>query len=230
MYLEVERKLYTLAIAALALSSMVAMVTWAPMSTEAFVALSRSVGSARAVAIAEVVLRQIVVALICVVPLKLTRHRLSALDALLVGLAISIPTLLMPCDLRAWELVMVAVGPLLFALVFWALRGAPPSSWLDGLYSDQKPWISIVFAAMFASQISTVFLIVSGSGRLLRPSVLIALASAVLAMLARRFDRMPLWIVAAAAFAFNLSLYVRGWQGILAIFGPISCADLSTPR
>jgi hypothetical protein len=230
MYLEIERKLYTLAIAALATSSMVAVVTWAPLSTEAFVALSRSVGSARAVAIAEVVLRQIVVALICVVPLKLTRHRLSALDALLVGVSVSIPTLLMPCDLAGWELVTIAMAPLLFALVFWILRGAPPSSWLDGFYSDQKPWLSVVFAAMFASQISTVFFFVSGSRTLLRPSILIALVSAVLALLARRFDRAPLWIAAAGALAFNLSLYVRGWQEILTIFGPISCSDLSTPR
>ncbi|MFC4310526.1 hypothetical protein ACFPN2_15655 [Steroidobacter flavus] len=227
MYLEIERKLYTLAIATLALSSVVALVVWAPiLSSETFVTLSRAVGSAKVIALAETACQQFLAALICVIPLKLTRQRLSILDALLVGLAVSLPTLLIRCDLPRWELVTVATGPLLFVFAFRALRSMPPSSWLDNFRSDQKPWLSIVFAAMFASQIPLVLLFLSGGGGLLRPSVLIAFTGAVLALLARRFNRVPLWIAAALMFAYDLSLYVSGWPKILALFGPASCPAL----
>ncbi|GFE89410.1 hypothetical protein GCM10011488_43640 [Steroidobacter agaridevorans] len=226
MYLETERKLYTLAIGALALSILLVLLTRVQLiSREIVVALVRSIGSGTAVAIGETILLQLLTALICVVPLKLTRNRLSAFDCLLLGGAAMAPTLMSSaCEPLGWSWLTIATAPLLFMLVFRALQNVPPSSWLDAFYSDQKPWVSIAFAGMFALQISLMFILTAGKGTIFKLSILLALAGAVLAMLARRFDRRLLSIAAAAVFAYNLAVYVKVWlkyPGLIAF----SCSD-----
>ncbi|GFE78657.1 hypothetical protein GCM10011487_06570 [Steroidobacter agaridevorans] len=226
MYLETERKLYTLAIGALALSILLVLLTRVQLiSREIVVALVRSIGSGTAVAIGETILLQLLTALICAVPLKLTRNRLSAFDCLLLGGAAMAPTLMSSaCEPLGWSWLTIATAPLLFMLVFRALQNVPPSSWLDAFYSDQKPWVSIAFAGMFALQISLMFILTAGKGTIFKLSILLALAGAVLAMLARRFDRRLLSIAAAAVFAYNLAVYVKVWlkyPGLTAF----SCSD-----
>jgi hypothetical protein len=226
MYLEIERKLYTFAIGALALASVLILTLSYPMPSEIFVRMARSVGSAKVVILGEWVFRQFLTALICLVPLKLTRHRLSVLDSLLLGCMAMMPTLLrIPCELESLEWVAIATAPPLFMLVFWMLRSVPLSSWLDRFYSDQKPWLSVVFAAMFALQISLAVIMTASKGTLLTPSILIALAGAALALLARRFDQAPLWALASGVFAYDLSLYVSAWPKISGSFA-FSCSDL----
>lgn len=213
MYLEVERKLYTLTIGALALSILVVLTTRVQLiSDEAFVTVARFIGRPPTVAVAETVFLQLLAALICVVPLKLTRHRLSAFDSLLLGGVAMSPTLVSTaCGPLGWLWLTIATAPLLFMLVFRALRSVPPHSWLDTFYSDQKPWMSTAFAGMFTLQISLMLILTASTGTIFKLSISLALAGAVLAMLARRFDRKPLSIAAAVVFANNLAVYLSAW-------------------
>lgn len=214
MYLEAERKLYTLSIGVLALASLVMLTIHAvPISTEAFSRLARVLGSGTAAAIAETTLLLMLTAMICVVPLKLTRNRLSVFDCLLLGGIAMAPTLMSAaCRPLGWLWLTIATAPVLFMLVFRLLRAVPPSSWLDAFYSEQKPWVSIAFAAMFTLQSSPMLIMATGKGSLLRPGILLALAGAVLAMTARLFNRMPFSIAAAAVFAYNLAVYLSVWR------------------
>ena len=229
MHLEVERKLYTLATAALALATMVVLTVWVPlMSSATFVKLARVVGSGAAVAFAEETLRQLIAALVCVIPLKLTRHRLTVVDSLVLGCGAAFPSFVMiACEPPLWSLVPIATAPVLFMLVSWTLRNVRPYSWLDSFHSDQAPWLSIALAVLFTLQISLFLLLFTGTVSLLRPSVLMALAGAVLAILARRFDGVVLSAAAVAVFVENCSIYARSWPSILAILQRMfSCPEV----
>lgn len=214
MYLETERKLHTVSIGALALSVLVVLSTRVQLiPSDVFKTLARAIGSGTAAAIAETIFLQLVTALICVVPLKLTRNRLSALDCLLLGGIAMAPTLASTaCQPLGWLWLTIATAPLTFMLSFWAFKNVPPVSWLDAFYNDQEPWLSTVLTAMFAIQIAPMFILATGEGPLLRLSILLPLAGAVLAMLARGLDERPFLTAAAVLFLVNLAVFFSAWN------------------
>jgi hypothetical protein len=92
MYLEIERKLYTASIAALGFSCLVILVPWSHdlLGTSGFRSISKALGSGAVAIVVERVFHQLIAALICLVPLKLTRRRLSVVDCLLVGIGVTL--------------------------------------------------------------------------------------------------------------------------------------------